>query len=612
MTGGKELATNRIYFSSPFRKILVPICYGHEESTSLSVARLFTDINCILLIGFVCVPEDQPLSVATNDVQEMRKYLRAASQENGNKVRVQVRVTYSIWENLLAVIDKEQPDLLVADFKCFTEGLGKDPAMMLMKAPCNIAVVKGPVPTTPRKIIIPVRGGPYAELALRIALGISRRHASELTVLHIRHKSIPDLVDASFKGLARVVKNLPEIKWQQVESDYPVETIQEMGKDFDLILMGVSAQTPVKQPKLGIVAEQLFRNSPAGVIAVKSKQDAPVDFTAETAGQSAISILVDKWFAENTYHADEFQNIRTLYQLKQEQGVTISLAMPALNEEKTIGNVIQRAKSVLMDQTPLLDEIIVVDSNSSDRTREIASQMGVPVYIHQNTLPETGARKGKGEALWKSLYLTKGDIVVWVDTDIVNFHPRFVYGLIGPLLIDPRLKFIKGFYRRPIKVGDRYQAGGGGRVTELTARPLINLFYPELSGVIQPLSGEYGGRRIALEQLPFFSGYGVEIGLLIEAFESFGLGSIAQVDLLERIHHNQSLEALSKMSFAIIQAVMLKLEKRQKRGLLDDVNKTMKLIRYESRRFFIEVEEIAENERPPMITNVEYQERRKA
>ncbi len=143
-------------------------------------------------------------------------------------------------------------------------------------------------------------------------------------------------------------------------------------------------------------------------------------------------------------------------------------------------------------------------------------------------------------------------------------------------------------------------------MTELTARPLLNMFYPELSGVIQPLSGEYGGRRSALEQLPFFSGYGVEIGLLIEALERFGLDAIAQVDLMERIHHNQPLEALSKMSFAIIQAVFNKLEKRFHQNLLEEVNKTMKLIHYRTGHYFLDVEEIAETERPAMCTIPEY------
>jgi glucosyl-3-phosphoglycerate synthase len=162
-----------------------------------------------------------------------------------------------------------------------------------------------------------------------------------------------------------------------------------------------------------------------------------------------------------------------------------------------------------------------------------------------------------------------------------------------------------------LKVGDKLQAGGGGRVTELTARPLLNLFYPELSGVIQPLSGEYGGRRSALEQLPFYSGYGVETGLLIGVYEKFGLKSIAQVDLLERIHHNQSLEALSKMSFAILQTVVHKLEQRYHLAMLEDVNKSMKLIRHKRGTYFLDVEEVAERERPPMIEVADYRKRMK-
>jgi glucosyl-3-phosphoglycerate synthase len=329
----------------------------------------------------------------------------------------------------------------------------------------------------------------------------------------------------------------------------------------------------------------------------------------EVIGHEAISILVDKWFAENTYHADEFSDLDYLLKLKSDQNLTISLAIPALNEEETVGNVIQTVKEALMEAKPLLDELVLMDSDSTDQTREIAESLGVPVHIHQHTLPGYGARRGKGEALWKSLYVTRGDILVWIDTDIVNIHPRFVYGLLGPLLVNPSIRFVKGFYRRPLKVGEKVQAGGGGRVTELTARPLLNLFYPELSGVVQPLSGEYGGRRTALEQLTFFSGYGVETGLLIDVFEKFGLSAIAQVDLHKRIHHNQPLESLSKMSFAIIQVVIQKLEQRYGQGILEDIDRSMKLIRYEPGRLFLEVEEIAERDRPAMIDLPEYRER---
>jgi glucosyl-3-phosphoglycerate synthase len=266
----------------------------------------------------------------------------------------------------------------------------------------------------------------------------------------------------------------------------------------------------------------------------------------------------------------------------------------------------------MMDKFHLLDEIVLIDSASSDRTREIAQNLGIPVFIHQELLKKYGPRRGKGEALWKSLLVTRGDIVVWIDTDIVNIHPRFVYGVLGPLLTNPRLQLVKGFYQRPLKSEDRLQAGAGGRVTELTARPLINLFYPELSGIIQPLAGEYGGRRKALEQIAFFSGYGVEIGMVIEMFERFGLEGIGQVDLLERIHHNQSLEALSKMSFVILQAVLRRLEHRYGRSLLEDVNKSMKLIHYANDNYYLEVEELAERERPPMLELPEYRDAHKS
>jgi glycosyltransferase involved in cell wall biosynthesis len=374
--------------------------------------------------------------------------------------------------------------------------------------------------------------------------------------------------------------------------------------------MGATAQPLRSKVSLVEVADRVLKEARAAVIAVKTRRPMPQPQEAAV-GAQAISIVVDKWFAENTYHADEFKQLDRLIALKREQGVTISLALPALNEEETIGHVIKTLKHALLDKAPLLDEIVCVDSNSADRTRVIAVESGVPIFIHQELLPQLGARSGKGEALWKSLLVTRGDIIVWIDTDIVNIHPRFVYGVLGPMLVDPQLQFVKGFYRRPLKVGDKLQAGGGGRVTELTARPLLNLFYPELSGVIQPLSGEYGGRRSALEQMPFYSGYGVEMGLLIGVYEKFGLNSIAQVDLLERIHHNQSLEALSKMSFAILQTVVRKLEQRYHLAMLEDVNKSMKLIRHKRGTYFLDVEEVAEHERPPMIEVADYRKRMK-
>ncbi|MGH7867691.1 MAG: glucosyl-3-phosphoglycerate synthase, partial [Candidatus Dormibacteraceae bacterium] len=319
-----------------------------------------------------------------------------------------------------------------------------------------------------------------------------------------------------------------------------------------------------------------------------------------------VAAIVDRWFAEKTYNADEFRNVRWLAQLKKSQGLSISLGLPTLNEEETIGRVITILKRALMERVPLLDEIVVIDSASTDKTALIAQGLGVPVVQHGSILPELGSFVGKGEALWKSLHRLQGDIVVWCDTDVSNIHPRFIYGIVGPLLTDRRISYVKGFYRRPLNFGGKLETTGGGRVTELAARPLFNLFYPQLSGLIQPLAGEYAGRRELLEKLPFFTGYGVETGHLIDIVEGFGLGHLAQSDLGARIHRNQPLFSLSQMSFAIMQVALKRLGDRHQIRLLDEINNSMKLIHHADDRFFLELKEIGDWERPPMVAIPEY------
>lgn len=592
-----------------FKKVLVPIVHGCEQTSAINAARAIAGKSGIVFVGLVYVPESESLSSAAVHVQEVRQVLRGLSNV---RQRADVRATYRPWDEIVGIAEKEEADLLILEFPCQFETLQTTAVEVLTHPPCDIAIVNSYVPANLTSVLVPIRGGPYAELALRIALSVGRFHPINITSLHMVPTDAERKQDAAFRGIELVLKNLPEVSERIIPTDNSEEALFEASRQHDLTVMGASARSVEEVAALGPVAEQLMRESQHGVIVVKTQQSLEVSLESEEAGQSAISVLVDKWFAENTFHADEFQDLNYLLRLKHERGLSISLALPALNEEETVGNVIQTIKRALMIDVPLLDEIVLIDSNSDDRTREIAQELDVPVFIHQSILPQYGSRRGKGEALWKSLYCTSGDIVIWLDTDIVNIDPRFAYGLIGPLLLRPDIQFVKGFYRRPLRVGDKIQAGGGGRVTELTARPLLNLFYPELSGVIQPLSGEYGGQRAALEQISFFSGYGVEIGMLIDVLDKFGLSSIGQVDLQERIHHNQPLEALSKMSFAIIQAVMRRLESRYGQSILENVNKTMKLIRYDREGFMLDIEEIAERDRPPMIEIPEYREQTRA
>ncbi|HET9590282.1 MAG TPA: glucosyl-3-phosphoglycerate synthase, partial [Anaerolineales bacterium] len=563
-----------------FKKVLVPIVQECEQRSAINAARAIAGEENVTLVGLVYIPEDESLSTAAVRARELRQTLRKLSKVNRIHHWAEVYASHRPWDEMVKVIEKEKTDLLVLEYPCQFETLRTTPTEVLTRSPCDVAIVNSNISDEPSNVLVPIRGGPYSELALRTALSLGRFHQIDVTSLHMVPTNPAGAQDAAFKGISRVLKNLPEVKKQEVITDEPADIIFGASHQYDLIVMGASSRPADEVTSLGRVADRIMAESQCGVIVVKTKRPPLFGPESEEAGHAAISVLVDKWFAENTFHADEFEDLDYLLNLKRERGLSISLALPALNEEETVGKVIQTIKQSLFLDVALLDEIVLIDSDSKDRTREIAKSLGVPVYIHQAVLPKYGARPGKGEALWKSLYCTQGDIVIWLDTDITNIHPRFVYGLIGPLLLRPDVQFIKGFYRRPLRVGDKTQAGGGGRVTELTARPLLNLFYPELSGVIQPLSGEYGGRRAALEQLSFFSGYGVEIGLLIDVFDKFGLSAIAQVDLKERIHHNQPLEALSKMSFAIIQAVIQKLESRYGQSILENVNRSMKLIRY--------------------------------
>lgn len=586
---------------TPIQTALVPFLFGSPHDTALAAARALA--QDVMVVGVVCIQPAESLSGGASQARELRKLLREAERAHNVRVKARVIVARQPWADLLTLIRREKPDLLLFDWAAAPwTALGVTLAEMLSRPPCDVALVRGPFPPQPRRVLVPVRGGPHAELALRLGL---RLRPTEIAALHIRPAEAH--ADAPFRGLERILQRLPDVRSLSAVTTDPAQTIVEHAADCDLIVMGATAQPLHSAASLGPVADRVLREASAGVIAVKTRRPMPTGPLDETAGAQAISILVDKWFAENTFQAGEFADVRHLVALKEKQNLSISLALPALNEEATVGRVIETMKRALMDEAPLLDEIVLIDSNSSDCTRAIAAQCGVPVHIHQHLLPNLGARPGKGEALWKSLLVTRGDLLVWIDTDIVNIAPRFVYGILGPMLLTPRIQFVKGFYRRPLKVGDKTQAGGGGRVTELTARPLLNLFYPELSGIVQPLSGEYGGRRSALERLPFFSGYGVEIGLLIDMFEQFGLEAIAQVDLLERIHHNQPLDALSKMSFAILQAVIRKLERRYGRPILEEVNKSMKLIRHDQSGYALDVVEIVERERPPMLEVPDYQ-----
>ena len=320
--------------------------------------------------------------------------------------------------------------------------------------------------------------------------------------------------------------------------------------------------------------------------------------------------MSNNWLDKNTFHHSNFKDLNRLVEEKQKKGFKISLCLPTLNEEKTIAKEIIIMKSELMTRYPLLDEIVVVDSGSSDQTREIARSYGADVYQATDILPQLEKFKGKGENLWKALYITKGDIIIYLDADIKNIHHRFAYGLLGPLFLFDDIKFVKAFYDRPISIGKKkMRPTGGGRVTELVIRPLFSLFFPELTQLIQPLSGEYAGFREVFERISFPIGYGVETSMNMDIYEKWGLDVMAQVDLDRRIHRNQDTKALGRMAFVILKTFI---NRKIRLGLIDLKDELYdEMIQYNlvHDQYEPDIFKIEGHERPPIIEIPEYREK---
>ncbi len=626
-------------------RILIPVA---NPATAEELIRLGADLldpraGELTALGIVEVPEGMPLSEGATRARHARRLLQRVLDfaPQGTAIHPIVRIGRHAAEGIIEASAEQEADLIIFGWggKAPAGRDGSGPSVfsptideVVRDSPADIAVVKQRGSKEIRRIIVPVRGGPHAELAVRYAEAIARHHDAKVIVLHFVPPGITLAVRAQAEhALAQFLRQHIRGKAEGVvrEAANVRNAILREADKADLVVMGASAQPAGADGEaylFGALPEAVAARAKPTVVVVKTRETigrqtfeqlasraetlAAADRAAEEA--RAVPARVERWFGEANFHHAEFSDLRRLVQLKEKQGLTVSLVLPTLDEEETVGPIVRRAMREMMGRVPLIDEILVIDSMSTDRTREIAEAEGARVVQHPDVLARYGSFRGKGEALWKSVYETSGDIIVWADTDVRNWHPRMVYGTLGPLLHEPRLQYVKGYYQRPIVSDGVLKEGGGGRVTELVARPLINLFFPELSGMIQPLAGEYAGRRTLLESIPFFTGYAVEIGHLIDAADRVGIEGLGQVDLERRVHRNQELEGLSRMSFVILQAVMKRLEERRKARLFAELGSTMKLPRSGKGRLSLEVIELADQERPPMIRIPEYLERRRA
>jgi glucosyl-3-phosphoglycerate synthase len=290
-------------------------------------------------------------------------------------------------------------------------------------------------------------------------------------------------------------------------------------------------------------------------------------------------------------------------------GARVAVVLPARNEADTVGAIVRAIRRELVVDVPLVSEVVVVDSGSVDDTAAVAAGAGARVVRQASVLPEVGDVPGKGEALWKALFATRGDVLVFVDADLREFDPQFVVGLLGPLLTDPGVGFVKAVYDRPLSTTDRVLPAGGGRVTELVARPLLNVHWPLLAGFVQPLAGEYAARRELLERLPFASGYGVEIGLLIDVLELAGLEAMAQVDLGRRVHRNQDDAALGRMASQVLLTVLARLQTHDRAVFPGEPGHVLTQSERVGEHYQPQVTDVAVSDRPPMGDLIPYQRR---
>ncbi|HET7677875.1 MAG TPA: glucosyl-3-phosphoglycerate synthase [Candidatus Limnocylindrales bacterium] len=623
-------------------RILLPLANPRTAADLVRIgAALMAHGGTLTALGIVEVPEGMPLSEGATRARQARRLLQRVLEfaPEGVEITTKVRIGRRAAEGIIEAAGEEEADLVIFGWGGRPGGRKGEAVFsptideVVRDAPCDIAVIKQRGVGEVRRILAPVRGGPHAELALRFADALGRSLDAGVQVLHVVQPDIDATVRAqaerALQGFAKQHTHgraAPLL----VEGANVGQAILREAESADLVVMGatvesVAAAGSTDGALFGALPETIAQHARPTVIVVKTKEalsrvtfekraeQAETLEAAERAALEARSVpaRVDRWFAESNFHHQEFADLARLVALKEKQGTTVSVVLPTLNEAETIGPIVRAVRRELMQRAPLVDELLVIDSESEDETCRIAENEGARVVAHKDVLSRYGSFRGKGEALWKSLYETSGDIVAWSDTDIRDWHPRFIYGTIGPLLAEPRIGYVKAYYQRPIVQDGSFKEGGGGRVTELVARPLINLFFPELSGFIQPLSGEYAGRRSHLEQIPFFTGYAVEIGHLIDLAERLGLEGLGQVDLEIRIHRNQELEGLSRMSFVILQAIMKRLEERKKARLFAEIGSSMKLPRSSPNRLSLEVIELADQERPPMIRLPEYQERRR-
>jgi nucleotide-binding universal stress UspA family protein len=500
------------------------------------------------------------------------------------EVQTRVRVGRHLEQIVREAAEEERTQLVVLDGGPATDATSADlwqAGMRRLAAapPCDAALVRSGEEATVRSVLLPSRGGPTAELALRLALAIAERYDAPLTLLHVE---APDAHPAEREQESRLFAALPaalaspRVQATTVTAASPREAIAAEARRHDVVVLGAQA-VPDPEPRLGEVPDAMLAGHPGSVIVVRPRD--PVDLSVFRPPPPPVGVQVDTWFAESSFHCREFADVDELVALKQRQGLTISVALMPPGDPGTLPGM-ARALAELRERHRLIDEIALIGGEGGGPAPAVVSELRLGWQPAPADAP--------GEAAWRSLQTLRGDLIVWLGADIRNPHPKLVYGLVGPLLRDPRIRRVIGHYRLPRAADDATFEDGTVQVTEYGVRPLLNLFFPELSGVINPLSREHAVRRASLNGLRLVAGAGFELGLLLDQYERDGLSAIAQVDLEERVGRPESNDRLSRLAYDATQVVIRQVGRRV-RGLAAHIHPAIKLIREEGERFLLDV-----------------------
>ncbi len=382
-----------------------------------------------------------------------------------------------------------------------------------------------------------LRGGINAGAVLEV---LACAGLNEVKVLHLEEKlpQMEEIFLSSVVARAHEMFDNVSINWRREASVF--DLIRSVGGDYAMLLFGA----PLADSEIMPFYNALKEVYPGSVTIVRG----PVKDLEFAAGDE-----IYRWVRERTFDAADFSLPAILRGGKRQLGLKVAIVLPSLNEARTVGQVIETALEV--KAAGAADEVILVDSASADDTVAIAKSYGIPVHLHPAIAPELGSYRGKGEAMFKSAFVTDADVLAWVDTDIENITPRFFYGLLGPILTNRAIRFVKGYFSRPVRVEASGLELGGGRVTEILARPWFNTYMPGLSGYIQPLAGTVAIYRDDLLRMRIPANYGVEVAMLIQAVQSAGLWSTCQVNLGEVVHRSKDVAGLSEMAFQILQVL---------------------------------------------------------